>query len=92
MSICSLNVNYNEYKLGARTLMIKALNDSHADKNYKDMPNICQRYAKNMPGVILRLQIEDKYLKERYARSTNQKLRITLPACSGQAWFNCKTS
>ena len=29
---------------------------------------IKQRYAKDMPGVIQRLQIEDNYLKQRYAK------------------------
>ena len=48
--------------------MNEAPNDSHVDNNYKHMPNICQRYAKDMPGVIPRLQIQDNYLKQRYAK------------------------
>ena len=38
--------------------------------NSRQLPKakICQRYAKDMPGVILRLQIQDNYLKERYAK------------------------
>ena len=32
------------------------------------MPNICQIYTKNMLGVILRLQIQDNYLKQIYAK------------------------
>ena len=32
------------------------------------MTKICQRYTKGMPGVILRLQILDNYLKQRYAK------------------------
>ena len=31
------------------------------------MKNVCQRYGKDMPGVIPRLQILDNYLKQRYA-------------------------
>ena len=32
------------------------------------MPNICQRYAKDMPEVIRGLQIQNNYLKQRYAK------------------------
>ena len=32
------------------------------------MPKKCQRYAIDMPGVILRLQIQDNYLKLTYAQ------------------------
>ena len=48
--------------------MNQFLKDIHIDNNYKDMPNICQRYGKDMPGVIQRLQIQDNYLKQRYAK------------------------
>ena len=90
--------------------MNQALKDSHVDNNYKDMPNICQRYARSnseatnlrrlryakymlnicqrhatysiqlrkakvcqiytkyIPGVIQRLQIQDNYRKQRYAK------------------------
>ena len=37
-------------------------------KNDKDIPKICQRYAKHMSGVITWLQIQDNYLKLRYAK------------------------
>ena len=48
--------------------MNQAPKDSHVDNNYKDVPKICQRYAKDMPGVIHRLQIQDNYLKQRYVK------------------------
>ena len=34
----------------------------------KDMPNICQRYTNDMLGGIQMLQIQDNYLKQRYAK------------------------
>ena len=34
----------------------------------KDIPKICQIYAKDMLGVNPRLQIQDNYLKQRYAK------------------------
>ena len=45
------------------------IKDSHVDNNYKDMPKICQRYAKYMQEVISRLQIKDNYLKQRYIKT-----------------------
>ena len=48
--------------------MNQALKDSHVDSDYKDMQNICQRYAKDIPGLILRLQIRENYLQQRYAK------------------------
>ena len=39
--------------------MNQTLKDSHVDNNYKDMPKICQRYAKYVQEVISRLQIKD---------------------------------
>ena len=48
--------------------MNQAPKESHVDNNYKHMPKICERFAKDMPGVILRLQIQDNYLKQRYAK------------------------
>ena len=47
--------------------MDQAPRDSHVGNNYKLMLKICQRYAKDMQGVILRLQIQDNYLKQKYA-------------------------
>ena len=38
--------------------MNQALKNSHVDNNYKDMPKICQRFAKYMEAVIPRLQIQ----------------------------------
>ena len=38
------------------------------------MQNICQRYGKDMQGVIPRLQIQDNYLKQRYAKIWQRKL------------------
>ena len=49
--------------------MNQALKDSHVDNNYKDMPKICQRYAKYVQEVISRLQIKDNYLKQRYIKT-----------------------
>ena len=49
--------------------MNQAPKDSHLDNNYKHMPKICHRYGKYMLGVILRLQIQDNYLKLRYANN-----------------------
>ena len=48
--------------------MNQAQEDSHISNNYNDMSKICQRYAKVMPGVILRLQIQENYWKQRYAK------------------------
>ena len=54
--------------------MTEALKDSHVDNNYKDMAKIWQIYTKDMPGVILRLQIQDNYLKQRYAKIGQRQL------------------
>ena len=48
--------------------MDQAPRDSHVGNNYKLMLKICQRYAKDMQGVIMRLQIQDNYLKQKYAK------------------------
>ena len=48
--------------------MNPAPKDSHVDNNNKHIPNICLRYAKDMLGVIVRLQIQDNYLKQMYAK------------------------
>ena len=32
------------------------------------MPKICQRYGKDMPGVIYRLEIQDNNIKQRCAK------------------------
>ena len=48
--------------------MNQAQKNSHVDNNDKDMLKIFQRYAKDMPGVIIRLKIQDNYLKQRYAK------------------------
>ena len=48
--------------------MNQAQKDSHVDNNYKNMPKTYQRYAKDMPGVIPRLQIQDNYLEQRHAK------------------------
>ena len=48
--------------------MNQAPKESHVDNNKKNMLKICQRYVKDMPGVIPRLQIEDNYLKQRYPK------------------------
>ena len=54
--------------------MNQALKDSHVDNNYKDMPKICQIYVKEMLGVIPRQQIQDNYLKQRYAKIWQRQL------------------
>ena len=33
--------------------------------------NICQGLAKDMPGVIMRLQIQDNYLKQGYTKDSS---------------------
>ena len=45
----------------------------------KDMPNICQRYTNNMLGGILWLQIQDNYLKQRYAKDMPNICQGQLP-------------
>ena len=52
--------------------MNQAPKDSHAD-------NKLQTYAKDMPGLILRLQIEDNYLKQKYAKDMQKIFERQLP-------------
>ena len=54
----------------------------------KDMLKIWQRYARNNSEPKNSRQQPKAKICQRYARSTNQKLRKTLPACGQWAWFN----
>ena len=59
--------------------MNQAPKDSHVENNYKDMLPICQRYPKDMPGVIMRLQIQDNYLKQGYTKDSSEIYKRELP-------------
>ena len=59
--------------------MNQAPKDSHVDKNYIHTPKICQRYVKDMLGVIPRLQVQDNYLKQKYAKDMPRYAKDNYP-------------
>ena len=54
--------------------MNQAQNDSHVDNNYKDMPKICQRYAKSNSKASNSRQLPKGKIRQRYAKICQRQL------------------
>ena len=54
--------------------MNQALKDSHVDNNYKDMPKICQRYARSNSEATNSRQLPKARICQRFARSNSEAI------------------